>query len=68
VTSGAAKRWTSPQLSVPGLPTDAPERPSLPQRRALAIAALLKEQGIAAIAAPASGQTFRLQIAATMSR
>ena len=68
LSAWAAKRWNSPQLSVPGLPTDAPERPSLPQRRALAIAALLKEQGIAAIAAPASGQTFRLQIAATMSR
>lgn len=68
LSAWAAKRWNSPQLSVPGLPTDVPERPSLPQRRALAIAALLKEQGIAAIAAPASGQTFRLQVAATSGR
>jgi uncharacterized hydrophobic protein (TIGR00271 family) len=65
VSAWAAKRWNSPRLSVPGLPIDDAERPLLSQRRALAIAAVLKEQGITPVAAPAAGQTFRLQTAVT---
>lgn len=60
VSAWAARRWNSPQLGVPGLPTAASGRPTLSQRRALAVAALLREQGIAAVPAPASGQRFRL--------
>lgn len=59
----AAKRWNSPALAVPGLPAEATERPVLYQRRALAIAAMLEQQGIAAVAAPSSGQSFRLSTA-----
>jgi uncharacterized hydrophobic protein (TIGR00271 family) len=60
LSAWAAKRWNSPQLSVPALPADDIENPSLAQRRALTIAALLREQGIAPIPAPASGASFRL--------
>ncbi len=57
----AAKRWNVPALGVPGLPPgDPPARPALADRRALAIAALLRSQGIAAIAMPARGQRFAL--------
>jgi hypothetical protein len=56
-----ARRWNIPALQVPGLPEgDAPERPSLSQRRALTIAALLREQGVQALPAPAAGQRFAL--------
>jgi len=60
----AAKRWNIPQLGVPGLPSTSPDRPVLSQRRALAIAKLLREQNINVIASPAAGQSFRLEIGA----
>jgi len=60
LSAWAATRWNSRQLGVPGLPLATTERPTLPQRRALAIATVLKEQDIAATPAPASGQRFRL--------
>jgi len=64
----AAKRWNIPSLGVPGLPPgDAPPRPNLSQRRALAIAAILKAQGIATIATPAAGQRFALVPGAAVS-
>ena len=57
----AAKRWNMTALGVPGLPPAAPpERPNLTQRRALAIADLLRGQGIAPVPAPAAGQRFAL--------
>lgn len=57
----AARRWNMPALGVPGLPTGiAPPRPTLTQRRALGIAAILSAQGIAAVAAPPAGQRFAL--------
>lgn len=60
----AAHRWNVAALGVPGLPTgETPERPTLAQRRALAIAALLSERGIKAEARPAAGQRFRLGLA-----
>ncbi len=46
LSAWAARRWNSPQLAVPGLPANAPEKPALSQRRAMAIAAVLKQQGI----------------------
>lgn len=56
----AAKRWNVPAFAVPGLVEPAPETPDLTQRRALAIAALLRQQGIASIPAPAQGARFQL--------
>ncbi|WP_409929064.1 DUF389 domain-containing protein [Sphingomonas sp. BAUL-RG-20F-R05-02] len=57
----AAKRWNMPALGVPGLPSgEPPARPNLSQRRALAIATLLKAQGIVPIATPSAGQRFAL--------
>ena len=57
-----ARRWNITALGVPGLPSQEapPPRPSLSQRRALAVAALLREQKIAAVPAPAAGQSFTL--------
>jgi len=62
----AAQRWNSPSLAVPGLPqatTGAPSHPLLAQRRALAIAALLRNQGVLPLSAPADGMVFRLSLA-----
>ncbi|WP_374942996.1 DUF389 domain-containing protein [Sphingomonas sp.] len=57
-----ARRWNIPALAVPGLPEgDSPERPALNQRRGLAVAGLLREQGIAVVPAPAEGQAFTLR-------
>ena len=57
-----AKRWNIAALAVPGLPRDgvATDRPRLNERRALAVADLLKTQGVRAVAAPAVGQTFTM--------
>ena len=59
-TIWAARRWNIPALAVPGLPGDIPARPGLVQRRALAIAGILRAQGLAPVAVAASGQRFRL--------
>ncbi|WP_333836917.1 DUF389 domain-containing protein [Novosphingobium sp.] len=57
----AAQRWNVPVLAVPGLPGGTPpSRPTLTQRRALAIAALLATQRIGAAPAPGAGARFRL--------
>jgi uncharacterized hydrophobic protein (TIGR00271 family) len=57
----AAKRWNMPSLGVPGLPEgDPPARPNLSQRRALAVAAMLRAQGIMPVGVPAKGQRFSL--------
>jgi hypothetical protein len=57
----AALRWNVPVLSVPGLPQDG-SATNLPlaARRAVAIAAALKEQGVGALPSPAAGPSFRL--------
>lgn len=56
-----AKRWNIAVLAVPGLPEDAePARPNLIQRRALAIAALLRTRNVGAVPAPAAGSVFAL--------
>ncbi|WP_336973787.1 hypothetical protein [Sphingobium aromaticiconvertens] len=68
LSAWAARRWNSPQLTVPGFQSEMPEKPVLSQRRALAIAALLKQQGITAIAAPPAGQSFRLAVTNQMDR
>lgn len=62
VTSAwAAKRWNMPTLGVPGLPVGAaPDRPTLTQRRGLAIAAILRENGIVPVPVAAAGQRFPL--------
>lgn len=61
VTAWAARRWNVRSLGVPGLPHDAPESPSLVQRRALTIAALLRENGIEPVPSAAAGGRFILQ-------
>lgn len=56
-----ARRWNIPALLVPGLPEgDPPARPNLSQRRGLAIASLLRENGVKASPAPPAGQSFTL--------
>jgi len=64
----AARRWNHPVLAVPGLPPAskaAPRRPSLDQRRALAIATILQARGVKAAPARAAGMAFRLALAPT---
>ena len=56
----AARRWNVRALIVPGLPTGELDNPNLSQRRALAIARLLQEQGVAAAPGATAGQSFRL--------
>ncbi|WP_159983635.1 MULTISPECIES: DUF389 domain-containing protein [unclassified Novosphingobium] len=63
VTAWAARRWNVRSLAVPGLPQEAPESPSLVQRRALAIAALVRENGIEPVPAAPAGSRFVLQSA-----
>ena len=61
-----AKRWNVPILSVPGLPKgDPPAMPTLAQRRALAVAALLRAQQVGVAAVPARGDSIRLTPAPT---
>lgn len=56
----AAKRWNLRALAIPGLVEPVPEDPSLAQRRAAMIAAILRQQGITPLGAPAAGASFRL--------
>lgn len=57
----AARRWNVPALGIPGLPPgEPPANPSLSQRRALGIAALVRKQNVQAVPAPPAGQRFRL--------
>lgn len=61
LSAWAATRWNSPALGIPGLPDGTPpERPTLAQRRALAIAAVMKAAGTAVAPRPAAGQAFQL--------
>ncbi len=62
----AARRWNSPSLGIPGLPSSsALARPLLRQRRALAIAKLLHTQDIESRPLPAVGSVFRLSLTQT---
>lgn len=61
VTAWAAKRWNVRALGVPGLASDAPAKPSLVQRRALAIANVLRKNGIEPVPARATGSRFALR-------
>lgn len=56
----AARRWNVRALAVPGLVEEAPQKPTLAQRRANAVAIILREQGVHAVPARPGGQTFRL--------
>ncbi|CAM3283021.1 TIGR00341 family protein [Sphingomonas antarctica] len=60
----AASRWNVPALTVPGLPAgELPSKPSLAQRRAKAIAAILATQGIGATGGAPAGSRLALSIA-----
>jgi uncharacterized hydrophobic protein (TIGR00271 family) len=59
----AARRWNVRALIIPGLPETMPDSPALSQRRAFAVAQLLREQGVSAASGPAAGQAFRLAAA-----
>lgn len=59
----AAKRWNVRALGVPGLAATPSDNPNLAQRRALAVAALLREQGVMPVATGGGGQRFRLATA-----
>lgn len=63
----AAQRWNLRALSVPGFTSPMPEEPTLAQRRAAAIAALLRQQGIEPLAAAPQGDSFRLGRAGDIS-
>jgi len=59
-----AKRWNVGALAVPGLTEGAPpEKRNLNQRRAQAIAEVLRAQAIRPVGAPPAGQAFALAIA-----
>lgn len=63
LSAWAAARWNIPAIAVPGLPDTASETPALNERRAAAIAALLREKGVRATPAPVAGTAFRLAAA-----
>lgn len=69
LTIWEAKRWNIPALAVPGfVGGQAPEKPSLAQRRAQAIAALLQAEGLQVVAAPSAGASFSLAPAKPVSQ
>ena len=60
LSAWAAKRWNSGRLAIPGLRAEQSAQPGLTERRALAVAAILEEQGIAPLPAPPQGRSFTL--------
>ncbi|HEX4693390.1 DUF389 domain-containing protein [Sphingomonas sp.] len=66
LSAWAASRWNSPALGIPGLPKgDPPDHPTLPQRRALAVADAAKAAGAAVAPLPAAaGPAFQLSLMA----
>ena len=62
ISAWAAQRWNISALVVPGLPAQVVDQEdlSLSARRALAIAAVVDEQGIRAVPGLASGSSVRL--------
>ena len=67
LSAWAARRWNAPALIVPGLPPRGfvSARPRLAERRALAIAALLRGENLATVSAPPQGQVVKLGIASS---
>lgn len=68
LSAWAARRWNIPALAVPGLPRVSGDTPTLAERRALAIAVLLRENGVSSVTAPAIGPEFRLTAGAGEQR
>jgi len=60
ISAWAAKRWNRMSLAVPGLTDPVTEEPKLAQRRAIAIAMMLRQEGIKPLPAPAQGTSYRL--------
>ncbi|MDH7637893.1 DUF389 domain-containing protein [Sphingomonas sp. MAHUQ-71] len=61
VSIWAARRWHIAALAVPGLPEQVPAHPSLVERRALAIKAMLDAASIRAVPGRGGGGAYRLQ-------
>lgn len=61
LTAWAARRWNVRALAVPGLAADAPQFPTLVQRRAIGTTGLLRENGVEAVPTPAAGSRFALK-------
>jgi uncharacterized hydrophobic protein (TIGR00271 family) len=68
LTAWQARRWNVAALAVPGLPPGArSDKPSLAERRALAIEEVLRAQGLVVVAAPAAGQEFAVAAVKTVA-
>lgn len=59
----AAARWNWPALTLPGLIDPLPDKATLAQRRAAAVADLLRSQRIAVVAGPSSRSNAEIQLA-----
>ena len=60
LSAWAAKRWNVQALAVPGLQQEDDATPTLSEQRGLAIAVLLRQQGVESVPAAAAGREFRL--------
>jgi hypothetical protein len=58
----AARRWGIHSVGVPGFIDPMPRHPLLPQRRAQAVATILRAMGVRATPLHAEGQAFRLRL------
>lgn len=68
VSIWAARRWNVAALAVPGLPSnEGAERLPVYARRAIAVAALIRESGLDAVAAPTSGRALVLSPSSAQS-
>ncbi len=61
-TAWAARRWGINSIGVPGFIDPMPRHPLLPQRRAQAVATIVRAMGVRATPLPAEGQAFRLRL------
>lgn len=58
----AARRWNWPAVAVPELTEPLPAKPTLAQRRAAAVAGIVREQGMTAVAGPAGADATSLAL------
>jgi uncharacterized hydrophobic protein (TIGR00271 family) len=60
----AAQRWNWQAIAIPGLGEPSSELPTLAQRRAAAVSAIVRGQGVAVVTAPAAGNNASITIKA----